>query len=238
MAGLAINPRVHGPIWIPSHDQARKQYAPAIELPWPVVRGGRLKVLIAMANSRDRQRFDADGELGAIVTEIRRAMRDDVDVVPCPATTLDQLAEAIRREKPHVFHFSGHGDRDGIFLTGTDGDAVHVKPVTMGTLLEQAEETLRLVILNTCNSAEQARALTGFVDCAIGTSLDITDDAALAFSRSFYSAVGDGSSVRQAFAVAKAVVDPREPDALVLHERPGSDGDAVVLRRTRAATAP
>jgi len=55
------------------------------------------------------------------------------------------------------------------------------------------------VALNACFSSEQAKAIAENIDCVIGMSSAISDEAAINFSTGFYLAIASGRSVQNAF---------------------------------------
>ncbi|MBX7244621.1 MAG: hypothetical protein K1X53_03930 [Candidatus Sumerlaeaceae bacterium] len=66
--------------------------------------------------------------------------------------------------------------------------------------------SIRLVYFNTCYSQHQAAAIVSHVEAAVGMIDTIGDEAARVFAAQFYSAIGFGKSVSQAFQQAKALV--------------------------------
>ena len=56
-----------------------------------------------------------------------------------------------------------------------------------------------LVFLNACYSEKQARAIAEHVNCVIGMSNAISDIAAIEFASTFYSSLGFGRSIKDAF---------------------------------------
>jgi len=79
-----------------------------------------------------------------------------------------------------------------------------------------------VVVLNACFSRDQAEAIVEVIDCAIGMKQEIGDEAAIAFAASFYSAVGYGRSVEDAFEQAKV--------ALLLKGIPEEDTPTLLVR--------
>jgi hypothetical protein len=57
-----------------------------------------------------------------------------------------------------------------------------------------------------CFSRPQAEAITEEIDCAIGMTNAISDDAAITFAASFYRAIGFGRSVKHAFDQGKTAL--------------------------------
>ena len=64
----------------------------------------------------------------------------------------------------------------------------------------------RVVVLNACYSDQHADALCEVVDCVIGMTRAIQDDAARSFAVGFYRALGSKRSVGSAFEHAKAIL--------------------------------
>jgi hypothetical protein len=59
--------------------------------------------------------------------------------------------------------------------------------------------SVKLVILSACYSTVQVEALRAHVDCVVGMSGSIRDDAARSFAIGFYGGLGERESVAAAF---------------------------------------
>lgn len=101
--------------------------------------------------------------------------------------------EFTEQVKPHILHFSGHGhggEYGGIVLQNDDHSGMHLlAPSALGSLFEYFHEEhigIQMVILNACYSDAQAEAVARHVPYVIGTTVEIADDAAIAFSVGFY----------------------------------------------------
>ncbi len=95
-------------------------------------------------------------------------------------------------------------------------------------------DNIRLVIFNACFSEAQAKAVTLYVDAAIGMSINISDDSARAFAAQFYSAIGFGRSIKNAFEQAKTILlleGIPEEDTPELFTREDIDPHEVILVR-------
>src|SRR5262249_40289409 len=125
----------------------------------------------------------------------------------------------------HVVHFSGHGSStEEIILLDKQGKPKPVSKEALISLFSTLKDNIRLVLLNACFSRPQAEAITGEVDCAIGMSRAIGDDAAITFAASFYRAIGFGRSVKDAFDQGKT--------ALLLEGIPEERTPALMTRQT------
>ncbi len=114
----------------------------------------------------------------------------------------------------HVLHFVGHGGYDTrtdeglLALVGEDGQADLIEAGRLADLLGEAQPAPRLVMLNSCSSGQ-----TGAKDVFSGTAATlvrsgisavaamqfaVSDTAAIAFARGFYTAIAHGRSVDEA----------------------------------------
>ncbi len=181
----------------------------------------RLKVLLLSANPIGSP-LSIDEEFRAIDQKIRSSEhRDHVDLIKHGAVRLEDVAGLLMRHKPHIMHFSGHGAASGIALTGADGEGRLVPPDALAKIFGVLKDNVRVVLLNACDSAPQAEAIVNEVDCAVGMSDKIDDDAAIAFAAAFYEALGYGRSVQDAFDLAIVQLTGTCADPLLakLHKR-------------------
>lgn len=90
-------------------------------------------------------------------------------------------------------HFAGHGDENGDFaFQDKDGNTKVVKASALGDILEMATTIgLRLVVLNSCYSDENAQYIAEKVGMVVAMRGAIQDDAAVAFTSELYGALGD-----------------------------------------------
>lgn len=95
-----------------------------------------------------------------------------------------------------------------------------------------SSDKIHLLFFNACFSYEQAQAVIGNVDAAIGMTTSIGDIAACAFAAQFYSSLGFGLSVKKAFKQAKGVLmleSPTEANTPILYTKNGIDADALYI---------
>ena len=190
-----------------------------------------MKVLLLSANPID-SRLNIDEEFRAIDQKIRGSEhRDHVDLIKHGAVRLEDVTSLLMRHKPHVIHFSGHGAVSGIALTGTDGKGRLVPPDAMANIFRTLKDNVRVVLLNACDSAPQARAIVNEIDCAVGMSNEIDDDAAIAFAAAFYEALGYGRSVQAAFDLALIQLEGAGGDRSLakLYKRRGVKAADIIL---------
>jgi len=164
-----------------------------------------IKVLFVAANPEASQRLQLDEEIRAVTEKIRASEhRDSVELVACWAARTSDLIQALNQHRPHVIHFSGHGTQQGdLLFVGNDGEPKRVTKDSMAATMAVMADNIKLVLFNACFSEAQAKAVTQHVDLAIGMTAPIGDEAARVFAAHFYSAIGFGHSVRQAFEQAR-----------------------------------
>lgn len=167
--------------------------------------------------------LDLEREARALDRALRESGRGSAfELKTAWAVRASELATQLKEFRPHVVHFSGHGEREGIVLFDDDGQGRPVPVKALGKLFEllrggevDARVDVRLAVLNACWSAEQARELATSVGCAVGMRRPVEDEAAIAFSATFYRRIAEGETIRRAFEFAK--------NCLELARLPGSD---------------
>ena len=76
----------------------------------------------------------------------------------------------------------------------------------MSKLFKVLGKKIDLVFLNACYSEKQARAIAEHVNCVIGMHDAISDIAAIEFASTFYSSLGFGKSVEDAFDISTSSI--------------------------------
>jgi hypothetical protein len=192
-------------------------------------------ILFLAANPLGSDWRALDQEARAIQVELERSgHRDQFELVTrWAAQPLDLLRE-LRKLKPTVVHFSGHGghaepgkrrpgevsrpdviggfgslDDDsphGLFFQGADGQAQLVSTAGLEETFGAAGSSVKLIILNACYSEVQAEALLTHVDCVVGMGGSIADDAARSFAIGFYGGLGERESIAAAYQQGRAAI--------------------------------
>jgi DNA-binding beta-propeller fold protein YncE len=139
------------------------------------------------------------------------------------------LQAALDEGDRHVFHFIGHGAFDArigegvLGLTAEDGRVHRLAASDLGLMLE-ANRSLRLVVLNSCDTA-RASAVDRFsstaavlmrrgVPAVVAMQYEITDTAAIAFARGFYNALAVRLPVDEAVTRARRAIKFSRPHTL------------------------
>jgi hypothetical protein len=188
----------------------------------------KVRILFLAANPRDTPKLRLDEEIREIQARIRAAdFRDHFDLVARWAVRPDDLLQAFNEIRPHVVHFSGHGSRTSqLVLEDKDGNAKPVAEAALVALFRHVKDNIRLVLLNACHSDTQAHAISNEIECTIGMTQGIGDEAAVTFASWFYGALAFGRSVGEAFEQGRTALMlngiPEETTPTLLI-RPGSD---------------
>jgi hypothetical protein len=198
-----------------------------------------IRVLFLAANPSDSTRLSLDKEFNQINDAIRSAEhRDRIRVIHHPQTTAADLQPLLLEHRPHIVHFSGHGNEYDEILFADDQNLSHaVEAEALQALFAVLKDDVRVVLLNACYSETQAQAITGEIDCVIGMASAITDDAAIAFSKAFYRALAYSKSVKDAFLLGTNELHlsmGRESETPKLVLRTGASADDIRLIEARA----
>lgn len=191
------------------------------------------KVPIVFLAADPLRTLSLDEDMRTITQLVSTAENGGVlDFKPCPAARLDDLVQALHRERPQIVHFSGHGSQHGLMLVGAEPSTPDwVSADDLSGLFTTFSDTVSVVVLSACSTGPQAEQIARVVGCAIGTPADIADEAAIIFNAEFYRAIAFGESVKGAHEKACAVLRAKELDQVVpkLEVRAGVDAAQRVL---------
>jgi nucleoside phosphorylase len=231
-------------------------------------------ILFLAANPSGTDPLALDREARAIQRELEGAgYRDCFEFETRWAVEPLDLLRELRKLKPTVVHFSGHGgprvggqlsrgpaprrdivgehgahagkQQHGLFFQGADGRARFVPAQALEQAFGAAGSSVQLVILNACYSEVQADALLAHVDCVVGMSGSIHDDAARSFAIGFYGGLGERESIAAAYKQGRAAISLEglhDGELPQLRVRAGVDAGQLVLasdpRTSRSVASP
>jgi len=192
--------------------------APTHSSPPPPV-GTPASILFLAANPTDQARLQTEREYKTIRDRIRQSsQREQLELLmPEISLTIEDLLVAMN-QKPRVVHFSGHGSSQGIFITNDHNQAQLMPAGSLKRLFRQHQDSVRLVLLNACYSAEQAALISGLGMYVIGMNAPVGDGAAISFAAGLYIGLGAGKPVEQAFDDAMIVMEVKHPHFASLPE--------------------
>ena len=150
-----------------------------------------------------------DEEVRAIDEELLKAKyRDKFELEQKHAVEVEDLSQHLLQVEPHIVHFSGHGSKTGqIYLEDENSESHPVSERALSNLFSVLKDNIRCVVLNACYSEKQAKAISKHIDCVIGMSKAIGDDAAIKFAQGFYRGIAYGKDLEDAFRLGCAQID-------------------------------
>lgn len=204
------------------HQQTPLSYEVQVNQPLPPFTEFPIRVLVVVASpiSGPLGEIEAPLQLEAIESacKVLRTPRLIEVQSLCSADGLPVTKEDLRARvamfRPHILHFICHGplDRQAAFMTFSllledqDRTPAPCSIEELLGLLQGAEGTVRLVILNACNSDGIAWRLAQQGIPAVGMRSEIREQAAQHFSRGFYEAIAAGVSVDEAVNKARSII--------------------------------
>ena len=186
-----------------------------------------LRVLVLVSKPNDAAHLQVDLEweqLQEALADLTRAGQVKLDLLTSASLQAleNRLQQAADAQQPyHVFHFIGHGDfnsakREGGLLFADEQGRSH--PVTGEILgLSLRAYDLRLAVINACEGARVSEAdsyrglapclfQTGLIPAVVAMQYKITDRAAIAFARAFYSDLARGQPIDAALTRARIAI--------------------------------
>jgi uncharacterized protein YjbI with pentapeptide repeats len=162
---------------------------------------GKKKILFLAANPQHHQ---DERRLQEEIREIQKGLerakrREQFEISPKWAVSLDDLRDYLLNENPQIVHFSGYGDPEEGLVFENDGQAQFANPLTLAKLFKLFKDKLECVFLNACYSEPQAKAISQHIDYVIAINQQISDPAAIKFAVGFYDALGAGRTIEDSF---------------------------------------
>ena len=205
------------------------RYLPVAQSPRPLTVTPPLRILGMVASPHGYESLDVALEKQQLETALATLQADGlVELTWLEGGSWRALQREMRRSDWHIFHFIGHGGfdkgRDEGFLAFADerGEAERIYAGPLARLLDKG--SLRLALLNACDGAKAgqldifsstAAALARrSVPAVLAMQYEISDEASLEFSRSFYEALAEGLPVDAAVTEARRSLSFAQPNSV------------------------
>ncbi|TYL53372.1 CHAT domain-containing protein [Agromyces mariniharenae] len=174
-----------------------------------------LRVLAMISSPRGLPTLDIDDERTRLESALKPHLETGrVELQWLEDASWEGIHAKLLERRWHVLHFIGHGaydtdtDEGVLAFVGRDGRADYVTASALADLLDEAEPTPRLVVLNSCQSGASgtsdlfsgtaaALAHSG-IRAVAAMQFSISDMAALAFARGFYTSLAYGRGIDEA----------------------------------------
>ena len=200
------------------------RHVPAPYTPDPLPVDPPMRILCLVASPRGLPELDVELERQRLDQALGAATADGrIHVEWLVNATWDALQDRLLNGTWHVLHFIGHGDYDPDLDQGRvalvreeDGRADWVEASRLVDLLNEANPTPRLVVLNSCSTGQSgtqdvlsgtaAALVNGGISAVAAMQFRISDPAAVAFPRGFYKALAAGKSVDAALSSGRIAI--------------------------------
>lgn len=155
----------------------------------------------------------------AVRKEIDAIFRSGLEYIPMDGAvarvTIRNSFSEVERTLPVIIHFGGHATEEGTEFD--DG----IAPVGWWATLVRTFPSVQLVVLNACRSLDIVDAMQDAgVTAVVGIRGDISDVAAIEFTREFYSRIMRGLSVDEAARRAKQTLGDHQQSELITARDP------------------
>ena len=170
-------------------------------------------ILVLSSNPPDTSYLGLNKEYSAIDKARKLSQnKNNYSVLRVPAASIDDLQREILETKARIVHFCGHGlGHQGLVLEAELGKRQLISTQALVGLFELLVNQVECVILNACFSDAQAAVIGEQINYVIGTKNAIRDDAAIAFSQGFYTALFSGEKIESAYKFGKSNIQLEIP---------------------------
>ena len=194
-----------------------------------IARPRRLRILAVAASPTDCPSLDVARERTNL-EEAWKGQEKNVEIVFLERGAVEEIRQAFLTEPFHILHFMGHGELDEessqgvLFFERCDGTSQPFEGRRLAQLLHDFE-SLRLVVLNACHTAEAvgrhgpnpfagaaSSLVMGGVPAVVAMSGPVSDLAAVAFSRTFYQRLAAGDPIEAAVTEGRLAIQRAEPE--------------------------
>ncbi len=181
-----------------------------------------LRILGAIVSPSDLDQLDVTREKDRMRAALRTLEQSGlVELTWLAGQTWEAIQEAMWGGPWHIFHFIGHGAFDtrsdeGVLALTNEQGRTHLLPATHLARLLVNHGSLRLVILNACEgatgstrdlfSSTAATLARRGIPAVLAMQAEITDNAAIQLTRTFYRAIAHGLPVDAALTEARTAI--------------------------------
>lgn len=159
-----------------------------------------MKVLVIFSNPPDLPSLRLDKEDKAL-EKLKNKFEESVKIVKQHASEIDDIHSIIIDSSFDVFHFSGHGSPNGIYLDKSDlsDTGELVSPKRLISLLALAEKTPIVALFLCCYSDESIKLLSNVAPFVITSKNKVSDKACILFTQGFYEWLFRKHSVQKSY---------------------------------------
>ncbi|MDH3442075.1 MAG: CHAT domain-containing protein [Gammaproteobacteria bacterium] len=144
----------------------------------------KIRVLFLAADPSNLPELGLKQEVAQINQNLQASdFGDQIEIVPHWSTKPDDLIQLLNQDDDwEIVRFSGHGsEAHQLLFVDEFGNSKPVSKEALQRLFGSLGRKARVAIFNACSAQEQAEAVTQHIDCAIGMSKAIGDEAAIRY---------------------------------------------------------
>ena len=162
----------------------------------------QIKVLFMTASPKNLSTLDVNKESNNVKTE---SFGKDLFIDIYPHVDKDGMIDAVSHLQPQIIHYSGHGRTGGLeTIDHATGNAATLKTAYLSEMFALfAEIGVKCVVLNSCWSASQAKAISEQGIPVVGMLRPIKDDVAIKFSKDFYRLLVSNNPLERIFKLVR-----------------------------------
>jgi hypothetical protein len=191
-----------------------------------------LGILFLAANPTNTTSLNLGEEIRNIRRKIRATAFREIQIEQEWAVSPADLVTYLQEHQPTIVHFSGHGTDSGEIVLQDKGSSAPMAPDILSDIFKVLQGDIKCVVLNSCYSEIQAKAIKSYVDCVVGMSQAVGDDVAIQFAGTFYEALANGRTIREAYELGRAimrVIDPNQSNVPILLEQSVASADTCLV---------
>lgn len=198
-----------------SYEDFKNRYLDKLEIPEPTIveeeeshkSNGKEQILFLSADPTNEGRVQVNKEYRLVSERMRKNEYYDL-LQPELALTIENLILAMK-QKPQIVHFAGHGERNAIIISNDDNTKLEMPTRALRRLFKKHKDSLKLVLLNSCYSAKQAKVLSELGFYVIGMNNAVKDTASIDFASGLYIGLSEGNNVEDAFDDAMTIMETK-----------------------------
>ena len=150
------------------------------------------KILFVNAHSLDAKPVKSTEEYHKILKIVDFS---EYQILQLPNPNRQQFVYFLRKEKPCIFHFSGHGFAEGEPILF---DKTVIEPDELVDMLKDSKN-LYCIFLNSCNSADILEFTREIIEFSIGIQGKIYSNDAVKLAKTFYKYLFEGHNIPLSF---------------------------------------
>lgn len=157
-------------------------------------------LLAVFSNPSDCHRLRCDIEMRTISSALQTTpVIDGIEIKSEWAVQANDLDKILFKHRPEILHIACSTSGEDLLFDNEMGNSQLVNQESMLAFLQPISSDLDCVLLSACNTDWLAHSLSEAIYCAVGMPGIISDEAAIAFTSGFYTAIGQQSDYTAAY---------------------------------------